>query len=241
MEPTNSAVEAFRDEFRTTVPAGYSGVRHGATILVIGVAIIAVCAAFLRTPWRWWDIAMIPLVVLAWNWVEWFVHLKVLHRPGQGTVSRLLYKRHALTHHRFFTQENANLRDTRDLAIVFFPSFALPAIAAMAALPAVLVGVLLSANAGLLMLITTVAMYLLFEAMHLCAHLPERVWLSRLPIVNSMRRHHRAHHDQALMMTTNMNFTLPLADWYFETCDLDRGLWGVVFNGESAEFVRAKR
>jgi hypothetical protein len=240
MASTTTSVEAFREEFRTTVPPRYSGIRHGGIILGTGVVAIAVCAALLQQPLYWFDWAMVPLVVLGWNWVEWYVHLKVLHRPGRNAVSRVLYNRHALTHHKFFTQADATLRDARDLKIVFFPAFALPAIIVLTGIPALVVGLLVSRNAGLMIVIATVAMYLLFEAFHLCAHLPERSWLTTLPIVNSMRRHHRAHHDQALMMTTNMNFTLPISDWCFKTCDLDRGLWGMTFNGNSEEHVRRK-
>ena len=240
MGSTTTSVEAFREEFRTTVPRGYSGVRHGAIILGTGLIAIATCAALLEQPLRWFDGAMVALVILGWNWLEWYVHLKVLHRPGRNAVSRVLYNRHALTHHKFFTQADATLRDSRDLKIVFFPAFALPAIIVLTGVPALIVGFLVSRNAGLIVVISTVAMYLLFEAFHLCAHLPERAWLTRLPVVNSMRRHHRAHHDQALMMTTNMNFTLPFSDWCFNTCDLDRGLWGMTFNGSSEAHVRPK-
>lgn len=234
----SAAVEAFREEFRTTVPASYSGVRHGLGILGIGLVAIVACAVFLTADVRWFDLAMIPLVIVGWNVVEWVVHRTVLHKPGKGKVSRALYQRHALTHHRFFTQDDATLRDARDLKIVFFPTFALPAIIVMAGVPALVAGFALSRNAGLLIVITTVTMYLLFEAFHLGSHLPEGTWASRLPVVNSMRRHHRAHHDQSLMMSHNMNFTLPLADWFFRTADLDRGLVGMILNGESDRHVR---
>lgn len=240
MPSTTETVETFRNEFRDTVPVNYSGLRHGLIILVVGLATIGVCGWYFEPVWRWWDFAMIPLVVLGWNWVEWYVHMKVLHRPGKGAVARALYTRHALTHHRFFTQSDSNLRDARDLKIVFFPAFAEPAILVMAAIPALAAGWLLSRNAGLMILLSTAVMYLLFETMHLCAHLPERAWLARLPLVNTMRRHHRAHHDQALMMTTNMNFTLPWADWLLNTCDLDRGFWGTTFNGPSERHVRGR-
>jgi hypothetical protein len=240
MTTPNSTVEAFREEFRATVPAGYSGVRHGIAILAIGIIAIAVCVAFMQSPLRWWDYAMIPPVVLGWNLVEWYVHLKVLHRPGKGKVARILYNRHTLTHHRFYTHEYATLRDTRDLSIVFFPVFALPAIIAIACIPALGAGFLISRNAGLMIVLSTVTMYLLFELFHLCAHLPENTWVGKIPVVNSMSRHHRAHHDHALMMTTNMNFTLPVADWYFKTGDLERGLLGMTFNGFSTRHVRRK-
>jgi hypothetical protein len=54
--------------------------------------------------------------------------------------------------------------------------------------------------------------------------------------MNTIRRHHIAHHDQGIMMGTNMNLTYPIADWLFGTSDLDRGLIGHVFNGYDARF-----
>jgi hypothetical protein len=211
------STELFREEFRTTVPADYSGVQHGLLLLAIGVVTIGACAWFLAPPLQWYDWAMVPLVVAGWNLLEWWGHLKVLHRPGKSAFTRALYTRHALTHHRFFTQEDSDLRDARDLKIVFFPLFALPGMIVLTGIPAVLLGFLLSRNAGLVVMITMVAMYLLFEAFHLLAHVPSTVALTRLPLVALMRRHHRDHHDQAIMMSHNMNFTLPLADWWLGT------------------------
>jgi len=237
MNPDQTANERFRTEFRNTIPAGYSGIRHGAIVLAFGAVVIGACLALMQTPVRWWELAMIVPVVLGWNVLEWAGH-KALHRPGKSALSRALYTRHTLTHHRFFTQENATLRDSRDLKIVFFPTFALPLITVLAAIPAAVVWLALSLNAALIVLITAVALYLLFEIFHLCAHLPETAWVTRLPLISTMRRHHLAHHDPAIMMTTNMNFTLPWADWYFKTCDLDRGLWGTTFNGSSTRHVR---
>ena len=46
-----------------------------------------------------------------------------------------------------------------------------------------------------------------------------------MPFVNTIRRHHMAHHNPAIMMERNMNLTFPL-DWLFGTSDLDRGLLG---------------
>ena len=52
-----------------------------------------------------------------------------------------------------------------------------------------------------------------------------------MPCVNTIRRHHWAHHAQNIMMEKNMNLTFPIADWMFGTSDLDRGLLGTLFNG----------
>jgi hypothetical protein len=52
-----------------------------------------------------------------------------------------------------------------------------------------------------------------------------------MPLINTIRRHHSAHHNMGIMMHINMNLTLPLADWLLGTSDLDRGLLGHLFNG----------
>jgi hypothetical protein len=41
------------------------------------------------------------------------------------------------------------------------------------------------------------------------------------------------------MMGTNMNLTYPIADWLLGTSDLDRGLFGHVFNGYDTRFRKA--
>src|SRR5690554_3749035 len=137
MSSLHSNNEAFRAEFRQTIPESYSGVRHALIVLLFGVVAITICIAFMTTPVSWIELAMIPSVVLAWNLVEWYGH-KLLHRPGSNSLSRALYTRHTLTHHRFFTHQNGVLDNSRDLKIVFFPVFALPAITVLAMAPAAL-------------------------------------------------------------------------------------------------------
>jgi hypothetical protein len=67
--------------------------------------------------------------------------------------------------------------------------------------------------------------------MHFCCHVDENWFVRNCPFVNTLCRHHTAHHNARLMMETNMNLTFPIADWFFGTSDLDRGLVGHVFNG----------
>jgi hypothetical protein len=42
------------------------------------------------------------------------------------------------------------------------------------------------------------------------------------------------------MMETNMNLTFPIADWIFGTSDLDRGLFGHLFNGYDDGHLKSK-
>ena len=223
---------------RAQIPADYSGKRHALTVLSIGAVALAVLIACLRGPIGWADWLMVPAVVVGWNFVEWSVHKYVLHYPRKNKIARALYQRHTLTHHQFFTQEDPVFAGHRDWSIVFFPVFALPGILVLSAPFALLAWAVISANAALLLLASAVGIYILFEVMHFCAHTPENAFVRHMPLINTMRRHHIAHHNQRLMMDTNMNFTLPLADWLMGTSDLNRGLVGTVFNGYSTRHVR---
>jgi len=101
-----------------------------------------------------------------------------------------------------------------------------------------ILGLLGLANAGWLLLITNVALYLNYELFHFCCHVKDDRIVRYIPLVNSIRRHHIAHHNTALMMERNFNLTYPIADWFFGTSDLACGLLQHVFNGYNTRFVR---
>jgi hypothetical protein len=74
--------------------------------------------------------------------------------------------------------------------------------------------------------------------MHFCTHIEDNWFVRNMPCINTIRRHHAAHHQQSLMMERNMNLTFPITDWLFGTSDLDRGLLGTLFNGYNTRYVR---
>ena len=74
--------------------------------------------------------------------------------------------------------------------------------------------------------------------MHFCCHVDENAFVRHCPLVNTLRRHHTAHHNRKLMMEVNMNLTFPIADWLFGTSDLDRGLFGHLLNGYSVTHLK---
>lgn len=241
MPPITIRQQKFRDEFRAEIPTGYSGVRHATLASAIGIVAIFACIFFLRRPITWIEWLMVPVVILGWNFVEWSVHKFVLHRPGTSKVARALYHRHTMQHHQFYTHDHHTFESTRDLKIVFFPVFALPGVLILSSPFAVLAWLVISGNAALILLASVAGMYMLFEIMHFCAHAPESAFLRHMPLINTMRRHHVAHHDQKIMMDRNMNFTLPIFDWLMGTSDLDRGLLGTIFNGYSQRHVRSRK
>ena len=103
---------------------------------------------------------------------------------------------------------------------------------------ALLLGWLISPNVGWLLITTTTSVYLTYEFMHFCCHIDENAFVRATPFVNTLRRHHAAHHNQSIMMERNMNLTFPIMDWLFGTSDLNRGLLGHLLNGYDTRYVK---
>jgi hypothetical protein len=226
---------AFREAYRRQIAPLYNGPLHVALIYAIGFATIWYAVRHIHSP-SWAEWMIVPAVFLIGNLFEWFMHRFIMHRPVKGLMG--IYKRHTLAHHQFFTDHEPSLDDTRDFRIVFFPPYALLTFIAMSAAGAACVGWLWSANAAALLVCTTSGLYLNYELFHYCCHIKDDRIVKHLPFINTIRRHHIAHHNTSIMMDKNMNLTYPIADWIFGTSDLKRGLLGHLFNGYDTRFLK---
>ena len=227
----------FREEYRSRIAGWYNGYVHVAVIYGIGVAAFAVYISHIQNV-LWWEWLTVPAVLLLCNIFEWSIHRYVMHRPQKNPGLRAIYMRHTLTHHQFFTDQEVRFEGQRDWRVTFFPPYALVIFILMSLPPALILGFLISANVGALLICSTTGMYLVYEFMHFCCHVDEGWFVRNCPFVNTIRRHHHAHHNQSIMMERNMNLTFPIADWMFGTSDLDRGLIGTLFNGYGTEHVK---
>src|SRR6267143_1971649 len=86
--------------------------------------------------------------------------------------------------------------------------------------------------------ITMIGHYMVYETFHFCCHVKDNWFVRNMPFVNTVRRHHAAHHNMGIMMHCNMNLTFPVADWAMGTSDLRRGLLGHLFNGYDETHVK---
>ncbi|HKF72725.1 MAG TPA: sterol desaturase family protein, partial [Stellaceae bacterium] len=118
------------------------------------------------------------------------------------------------------------------------PPYALVVFTFMSIPPAIIAGLVISPNVGWLLITTTTSMYLIYEFMHFCCHVGEGWFVRNTPFVNTIRRHHTAHHNQSIMMERNMNLTFPIMDALMGTSDLNRSVLGHVFNGYDTRFVK---
>ncbi|MDP6352275.1 MAG: sterol desaturase family protein [Alphaproteobacteria bacterium] len=228
---------AYRSEYRHRIDGWYHGPLHVAVIYTIGIAAWYIFISHIQAV-QWWEWLTIPVVALASNLFEWFLHRQVMHRPQKLPALKAIYTRHTLMHHQFFTDREMRFAGPLDWRVTFFPPYALVVFILMSIPAALAAGWVISANTGWLVMCATTGMYMIYEFMHFCCHVEEGWFVRTCPLVNTIRRHHAAHHDQSIMMERNMNLTFPIADWLFGTSDLDRGLLGHLFNGYDTRHLR---
>ena len=227
----------YRQVYRDRIANWYNGWLHVAVIYTIGLAAMYVYISHIHAP-VWWEWLIVPVVFLLSNIFEWYLHRHVMHRPLRSKGLRAIYTRHTLMHHQFFTEKEMRFAGPHDWRVTFFPPYALIVFILMSMVPALVLGWLITPNVGWLLMCTTTSIYLIYEFMHFCCHIEENKFVRYCPFVNTIRRHHTAHHNQHIMMNCNMNLTFPIADWMFGTSDLNRGLLGHIFNGYSTKYIK---
>lgn len=227
----------FRKEYRSRIAGWYNGYVHAAVIYMIGLPAIYLYTRHIDNV-LWWEWLTIPVIGVICNMFEWFLHTHIMHRPQRNIGLRAIYNRHTLNHHQFFTDSEMRFYDQKDWRVTFFPPYAMVIFILMSLPGGLILAWLVTPNVGMLMMCTTTGMYLIYEFMHFCCHVDENWFVRYCPLVNTLRRHHTAHHNNRLMMEVNMNLTFPISDWLFGTSDLDRGLLGHLFNGYSTTYLK---
>ena len=208
-------VRAFREAHRAAhVGPRYSGWGHFSTttfgaLAVIAIAVWQVDAPSLR------ELAMVPVYFVFANIVEYLGHRGPMHHRRPGL--KLIFERHSLQHHAFYTHEAMEAESPRDFQMVLFPPlllvFFLGAIGPLGAL----IGVLTTANLGWLFVATGVGYFLSYEWLHWSYHQHADSWVGRRALVRVLRAHHLIHHDPQLMTRVNFNVNFPIGDWLFRT------------------------
>jgi hypothetical protein len=226
----------FRADYRSSIHPAYNGLLHVGVMYVVGITVISWCTAHLQdAAWEWF--LVVPVFFFS-NLFEWWIHKYVMHRLVDVWALRAIYDRHTRQHHQYFTDNEMTVDTTREWRIIFFPWRALLTFMAMGVPFAVLASWLINPNAGYILMITIVGQYLIYETFHFCCHVHDNWFVRYVPFVNTIRRHHTAHHNYGIMMSHNMNLTFPIADWVMGTSDLDRSLPGTLFNGYNEDHIK---
>lgn len=210
------AVASFREQYRQSeIPSGYCPRCHLAFTFGVGGLALLACLWLGRGAegWQW---LTLPLALVYANLAEYLGHRFPMHRPFPGL--RLIYRRHAGQHHRFFTEQRMPFDDLRDLRAVLFPPLLVLFFFGGFGLPAWwLLAWLFDAHVAWLFIAGGIAYFLNYEVLHLAYHLPPGHWLARRALVRRLYWLHALHHDPAQMAQANFNISYPLGDWLFGT------------------------
>jgi hypothetical protein len=226
----------FREKYVAEISRWYNGLVHIGVMYAAGIAAIWWCVSRMQgATWEW--LLVVP-VAIAGNFGEWALHRYVMHRLRDIYAVRAIYDRHTRNHHQYFTDNDATFHTVKEFRIVFFPWRVLAVLAIGGGAIAYVVGQLVNANAGYVVFITMIGHYMVYETLHFFCHVPDNWFVRNMPFVNTIRRHHIAHHNMGIMMHVNMNLTFPIADWAMGTSDLRRGLLGHLFNGMDERYVK---
>lgn len=226
----------FREQYKAKISPFYNGLVHIGVLYGVGIAAIWYCLGQMQN--ASWEYLLAVPVFVGGNFFEWYVHRWVMHRRIDVFALRAIYERHTREHHQYFTDNEMTIETTREFRIVFFPWRVLATFGAAGVILGSLASLIFNANAGYVVVVTMVAQYLLYETFHYCCHVHENWFVRTMPFINTIRRHHTAHHNQGIMMKYNMNLTFPIADWFMGSSDLNRGLLGHLFNGYSEKHIK---
>lgn len=206
--------ERFRQQYRNGISRWYSGIAH--LLFVFGLGGAMMLYSFLQVQHIATGVVVaIILAMLLGNLGEYVAHKSLGHKKRR--FAGLFYSRHSGDHHTFFTDQDYTINSLRDLRVVLFPAFLLVAVTLLIAAPlALLARQLGGEDAGWAMAGGVLLAYLFYEFVHLCDHLPDGHFLTRLPGIRSLRAHHR-HHHAIDGKDSNYNVTIPLSDWLLGT------------------------
>jgi hypothetical protein len=209
-------IAEFRKNYRkNSIGRFYNGAAHLSFVVVGCLAVIAITVSQVDqiTPWEW---LTIPLTFFFANIVEFYGHRGPMHRKFRGLG--LVFHRHVLEHHQFFTDQWMTCRSFKDFKIVLFPPLHLFLYLGVVAFPlGALFYFLVTHNVGWILVGTVMFYFMQYEILHFCYHLDGNSWAAKLPVISMLRRHHQTHHNLALMDRYNFNITWPIADVLFGT------------------------
>ena len=228
----------FRESYVNQISPFYNGLLHIGVMYVAGITAIYYCASQLSNPtWAW--LTIIP-VAIAGNFVEWAMHKYVMHRQIDVFALRAIYDRHTRQHHQYFTDTDYTIDTVKEHRIVFFPWRVLIVLGVAGTIFGYIAAKIFNPNVGYILYMTMVGHYLIYETFHYCCHVKENWFVRNMPFINTIRRHHAAHHNLGIMMHKNMNLTFPFADWIMGTSDIKRGLIGTLLNGFNQDHIDPK-
>lgn len=155
--------------------------RKPSPLIIGGTALAAVIARLLIGRWGWWDLAIPAIIISLEPFVEWLIHVRILHRKptklGRFTIDPVTARKHRLHH-----------RNPKDLRIVMVPFQALFPAAPIAVAIAIW---RLDPPQAAMAIACGFGMLAYYEWTHYLIHAPYR---PKTKWFRNLSRNHRLHH-----------------------------------------------
>jgi hypothetical protein len=200
---------AFRAAYRAGVSPHYSPRLHAGFVFGGGLAFVAWQLALAQTSALRLSFSLLAGLFF-FNTAVYLVHRSLGHR--RRWFALLFYQRHTGDHHSFFLDHAMTWEEPRDFRVILFPWWLLVGVSALALGLGALWAAGLGGGAGHAFTGAVVCGYLLYEAFHLCHHLPAGHPLTRVPGLREVGHLHRLHHRRTNMAGYNFDIVFPITD-----------------------------
>ena len=201
-------VDGYRKKYReANIKSWFAKLLNFVTLNIIFFAALGVFFSILSMPIPTWEWLAVPVAFIFANFVEYALHRYPMHHKYK--VLGFIYRQHTSQHHLLFTEENMMIGHVEDVTSMIAPWWSCLAFL-VAVAPICALGLIVSVDFAVLIYITFVLYYWLYEVFHLLSHIWP--WFS-----NKFAKHHTAHHNTRKMREYNFNVIFPLFDIIFKT------------------------
>ncbi|MGQ0826718.1 MAG: sterol desaturase family protein [Actinomycetota bacterium] len=180
---TTSPVTATTDTAPDTLAGGARMFARYPSPRILAVSLVALATArAVLGGWRWWDLVVAAALVGSQPFVEWSIHVHLLHfrpRTIKGRRVDLFLARKHRAHH----------ADPRRIGLLFIPTAGLPVFAVL--WTAIFAATTRDLRLGLTGGVTVAALTLVYEWMHFLPHIRYR---PHTKLLRAPWRAHRLHH-----------------------------------------------
>lgn len=216
MSMTGEKLSDYRAQYRQSfISPTYNGKLHFA--FTVSFSLLVILASLLQlenvTMLQW---LTIPITFLYANFAEWAGHRFAMHRKRK--IAGLVYTRHTLQHHRFFTHQHMDIDSIADYKAVLFPPILVTFFLLVFFVPfGLALTWVFGTNVAWLGVATGMGYFLNYELLHWSYHQPAGHWVHAIPGHAKLKKLHTDHHDPSLMAHKNFNISYPITDWIMKT------------------------
>lgn len=200
--------------YRRMRPSRHRGSRQFVSVM-LSPLVPAVIALSLVSHWD--SVALVALVggLLVGTSAVYFGHRYPMHRVLPPL--EIAYDHHTRCHHMIFNEGQTEITSIDDVDMIMLPTRHALGLCAVLIPLLTVPWLLLGLDAALVFAAVAWLYYLVYELVHLAAHLRVGGPLDSVPGLGWLLRHHRRHHAWALMHHGNFSMLIPLWDWALGT------------------------